>query len=81
MLSATIATWLVRLVGLYLLLGGAFALVFASRWAGRLDPVASHGTWGFRLLILPGAALLWPVLLRRVLRGRGGPPTDERAPE
>jgi hypothetical protein len=33
----------------------------------RLDAVAAHGTTGFRLLLVPGAALLWPLLLRRVL--------------
>jgi hypothetical protein len=64
--SYPVATWIVRLVGLYLLIGMAFAVAFALRWAGRLDSVASQGTWGFRLLLLPGATLLWPVLAGRV---------------
>ena len=68
MLSYPVATWVVRLVGLYLLIGVAFAVAFALRWAGRLDPVATQGTWGFRLLLLPGATLLWPVLAGRVAR-------------
>lgn len=54
----------------YLGLGLLFALLFAFRWAGRLDPVAAAGSRGFRLLILPGAALLWPLLLLRLLRRR-----------
>jgi hypothetical protein len=60
----------VTLLGGYLLIGLLFALPFAWRWSARLDPVASGGTMGFRLLILPGAALLWLWLLLKLLRGR-----------
>jgi len=42
----------------YLALGLAFAVPFVARWSGRLDPAARVGTLGFRLLIMPGAALL-----------------------
>ncbi len=64
---ATVTIWL---FAVYLALGLAFALPFAVRWAGRLDPAARRGTWGFRLLIVPGAALLWPVLALRLARAR-----------
>jgi hypothetical protein len=46
---------------------------------GRLDPVAAHGTWGFRLLVLPGLAAFWPLILFRVARGRGQPPLESNA--
>lgn len=65
MISYTLATWLVRLGALYLGVGLLFAVGFAFRWVNRLDTVAAHGTPGFRVLILPGAILLWPFLLRR----------------
>lgn len=68
MLSTSIATWLVRAAGAYLLLGLLFALPFSARWVNRLDEVAAHGTPGFRGLIVPGSVLLWPVLLLRLLR-------------
>ena len=45
--------------------------------AGRLSN-ADGATWGFRLLILPGAAALWPVLLSRWLRA--GSDAQERSP-
>jgi hypothetical protein len=61
---------LVRLFELYAVLGALFAAPFAWRLAARIDPVAATGTLGFRLLILPGAAALWPWLLVRVLRAR-----------
>lgn len=70
MISVAVAIWIVRLAGLYMALGALFAFPFAWRWSGRLDPVATHGTGGFRMLILPGAILLWPLLLIRVLRSR-----------
>lgn len=61
----------------YLIAGGAFAIWFVSRGCGRLDPAADRGTVGFRLLLLPGATLLWPVLVARLVRGGAAPP-DER---
>lgn len=57
----------------YLAIGVAFAVPFAARWAARLDPVAERGTLGFRLLLLPGATLLWPWLVLKVLRARRVP--------
>jgi hypothetical protein len=76
MLSTTLAEWLVRLAGLYVGAGALFAVPFAVRWAGRLDPVAQRGTWGFRLLLLPGAAALWPLLAWRLLEGASRPPRN-----
>ena len=60
-------------------LGLLFAIAFVTVGAGRLDPVARSGTWGFRLLILPGSAALWPLLLRRWLRGDSQPPQEHNA--
>jgi hypothetical protein len=60
------------LVGLFCAYSGIgllFGLLFVTRLAGRLDPGAQSGTWGFRLAILPGAAALWPWLLILLARG------------
>ncbi len=57
-------------LGAYLALGVVFAIWFALAGAARLDPVARAGTLGFRVLMLPGACALWPLLLRRTLRAR-----------
>jgi hypothetical protein len=62
----------------YLALGLAFAVPFAAFGVGRIDPDARRGTLGFRLLIVPGATLLWPMLLARWVRGAG--PPEERTP-
>jgi hypothetical protein len=66
-------TFLIAL-GAYLACGLAFAVAFVSLGAGRVDPHAKEGTWGFRLLIIPGAIALWPLLLNRWLHGQHEPP-------
>lgn len=61
-------TVMIEIFQAYLGLGLVFGLAFVLRGAQRLDPVASSGSPGFRLLILPGAAALWPYLWLRWLR-------------
>lgn len=52
----------------YLLLGFLFALWFIARGADQLDENMQGSRWTVRLLLLPGATLLWPVLLIYRLR-------------
>lgn len=59
----TVAGVILLLVAAYLVVGVPFAIAFAARGAAAIDAVAEHAGWGFRLLILPGAAALWPLLL------------------
>jgi hypothetical protein len=66
--------WIVGAAGVYLGLGAVFAVLFAWRGVERVDPAAAGGSLGFRLLILPGAAALWPLLLRRWASGVRRPP-------
>lgn len=72
----TAATWLVNLALIYLAVGVIFAIAFVIRGVGKVDPAAQGGTIGFRLLILPGTAALWPILARRWLAGQGPPEED-----
>lgn len=53
----------------YFAIGLVFALLFSWKWVIRFDPVADGSSWGFRLLVIPGAAALWPILLPRTVRG------------
>lgn len=59
--------WLVHALEGYLLIGVVFALVFVFKGAGAIDPSAREGSLGFRLLILPGTAALWPLMAKRWL--------------
>ena len=79
-MSAALASTIELVFALYLGAGIAFALPFAAVGAGRLDPDARAGSLGFRILIVPGAAALWPLLLVRWLRGpRPSPTPHDRA--
>jgi len=49
--------------GIYLAAGVVLAPATVLWLVNRIDPAARSGTPGFRLMILPGAMLLWPVLL------------------
>jgi hypothetical protein len=48
--------------------GLLFAIAFALRGVDRVDGAARGATWGFRVLIVPGAAALWPWLLVKWVR-------------
>ena len=63
------AQFIVDAVAVYLGIGAIFAIAFVSRWAGRVDPRAAHGTLGFRVLIVPGVTALWPMFAVRLMRG------------
>jgi hypothetical protein len=60
----------------YAVLGLAFAVPFTIAGLQRLDSNANGATPGFRLLIVPGAAALWPLLAVRLVR-RAGPRSGE----
>ena len=68
---------LLMAAGVYLLCGLAFALPFVLVGVAKIDPHAAGGSWGFRVLILPGTIFLWPVLARRWLKGVHEPPEEK----
>jgi hypothetical protein len=55
---------LLATVLLYAVIGLAVGLRFATVLAVQSDERAAVGTFFFRLLLIPGAALLWPLILR-----------------
>lgn len=58
-------------LGTYLLLGVAFAALFFPSGLVRMDPGVRGAGLGFRMLILPGVAALWPLLAWRWWRTVG----------
>jgi len=72
------ATFLIAL-GIYLACGFVFAIPFALFGAKHVDPHAAHGSWGFRLLIIPGVMAFWPLLLKRWTSGGKNPPVESTA--
>jgi hypothetical protein len=57
-------------LALYAAAGLGVGLAFVSAGVSRILPGACTFTPGARLLILPGAAALWPYVLVRWLRAR-----------
>jgi len=74
-----IAALLLILMSIYLVCGLVFAAPFSFVGVGKIDPHAAHGTWGFRLLIIPGTILLWPLLASRWFKGIHEPPEERNA--
>ena len=58
------------LIGVYFLLGALFGVFFVARGYKSIDPSADEASFGVRLLWLPAAIALWPVLTMRLLTGR-----------
>ncbi len=54
----------------YTAFGFIFGIAFVTTYIQRIDPAAAKTGLVFRLMVLPGAAALWPVLLPRCRRGR-----------
>ena len=53
----------------YAAAGVAFAIAFLAVGVARVDSQARGAGLGFRLIVFPGIAALWPVLLVRWVRG------------
>lgn len=64
------------LLAVYLTCGLLVAVPFVLVGVERIDPHATHGSWGFRLFIIPGTMIFWPMLLRRWVRGVCSPPEE-----
>ena len=58
----------VTVLAAYGVAGTVFAVAFLLFGVHRVDPVAEHSSLGFRLIVIPGVAALWPLLLTRWLR-------------
>jgi hypothetical protein len=71
-----IAEVLLIAAGIYLLVGLIFAIPFVLTGVGKIDPHAMHGSWGFRILIIPGTMFFWPLLARRGSKGVHEPPEE-----
>jgi hypothetical protein len=72
-----LVNFFVRGFGIYLGFGLFFALFFITKGVGEIDPAAKDGTIGFRLLIIPGALALWPLLAKRWWQGMAEPPEEK----
>lgn len=78
-MAERLGSFIVWAIYAYALAGALFAVFFVTRGVQRMDTQAKGAGLAFRLLIFPGAAAFWPLLLRRWMRAQGEPP-EERNP-
>ena len=74
-----IAATVLILIGIYFGCGFLFAIPFLLVGLKETDPRVAPGSWGFRLLIIPGVTAFWPLLLHRWLKGIHAPPAEHNA--
>lgn len=74
-----VAIVLVRAFYVHVVLGLLLLPWWHARGLARLDRGAARAGLGFRALISPGLAVLWPLLLARAWRGGGAPPAERNA--
>ena len=72
-MTAAGASLIWALAGGYLAIGFVFALAFVTLGAAAIDPAARGMSPQARAIVLPGCALLWPLMLAKWLT-RQGPP-------
>lgn len=66
-----LAELILLIIALYVSAGLVFGLAFVIWGVQRVDAGAHGAPKVFRLLILPGVAALWPLVLRWWLAARG----------
>jgi hypothetical protein len=59
---------LIWIVVFYLVVGACFSIPFLTRWIVMVDESARETSCGFKILILPGCIVFWPVLLRKIIQ-------------
>ena len=61
------------LLALYLIIGTAFGFFFVTMGVGKIDKVAQRTSLRTRFLFFPGAALLWPIMIGKLLSRENHP--------
>lgn len=53
---------------IYLAIGFLFAIPFVIKGVHKVDEAAHGGSIGFRIIIIPGTMVFWPLLLKRWMK-------------
>jgi hypothetical protein len=53
---------------IYLAIGFLFAIPFVIKGVNKVDEGAHGGSIGFRIIIIPGTMVFWPLLLKKWLK-------------
>ena len=61
---------LLTVAAAYLALGVLFVIPFLMKGLNKVDEGAHGSTIGFKIIIIPGVIVLWPVLLRKWMNSK-----------
>ena len=64
----------IKIIRAYVFAGLLFSAIFLIFGVHRVDPDASGWRLGFRLVIIPGLCVFWPLFAVRWIRGQRQPP-------
>ena len=63
-----IVYFILIMAAVYLFAGLMFAIPFVIKGVTKIDESAKGSKWGFRIVIIPGTMVFWPLLLKRWLK-------------
>lgn len=74
----TMVAIILLMAAAYLAAGIVFTIPFITRGITRIDEGAAGSGLGFRLIIIPGVIVFWPVLLKKwlTIKRRSRPQND-----
>ena len=67
---------MVYIVYAYLTIGLFVAIGFCFFAAAKIDEGAGHSSPGFKLIILPAALLMWPLVVRKLIHKQNDHPSS-----
>lgn len=76
--TVTLVQGLIKLVRVYFTAGLVFAVFFSLAGVQRVDSGAKGLAPFFRLIIIPGVSIFWPLFAMRLVRGKQHP-TEQTA--
>ena len=56
------------IVAIYLLIGILFVIPFLLKGLTKVDETAHGGSIGFKIIIIPGVIVFWPLLLNKWMK-------------
>ena len=59
---------ILMIIAVYLLAGGLFVIPFLAKGLAKVDESAKGATTGFKIIIIPGVMVFWPLLLRKWIK-------------
>ncbi|MEM9487153.1 MAG: hypothetical protein AAGA83_26065 [Cyanobacteria bacterium P01_F01_bin.116] len=71
--GVAVVEWMIKVIRAYVFAGLVFAIPFLLFGIQQVDPDTKGWNIGFRIIIIPGLCVFWPLFAVRWLRGKRTP--------